>query len=191
MATQAAPFVTLEEYIAHEEQTDHKSEYLDGEVFPMEDATPNHAAIVVRIGTALQNALGDGECTVFGSSLRLSIQASGLCTYPDVTVICGRPQYSPQDKGAITNPKVLFEVESPTSQDRDMGKFIHYRTLPSLQEYVIVSQTEPSVNHFTRQPGDSWTVRQISGMDAVLTLDSLSIRVPLAAIYRNISFDKA
>jgi Uma2 family endonuclease len=186
MSSQSIPFVPLEEYLAHEEQTDRRSEYLHGEVSPMEDATFDHGIIAANLLAALHGAAKVRGCRVVDSSVRVSVNATGLYTYPDLTVICGPPQFSDIAQSAVTNPKIIFEIESPTSKDRDMGKFKHYRTLPSLNEYLLVAQDTPAVNHFCRQPDNSWSIREINGLESTLPLNSLDFKIPLSVIYDSV-----
>src|SRR5579863_6153985 len=148
-------FVTVEEYLKQESRAQFPSEYFNGQVFPMFATSPQHAAIVMNVGSELRHRLKDKPCRVYGHALILRVSATGLYTYPDVTVICGEPQLVEGQKDAATNPVLIVEVLSPSTQDYDRGqKFQHYRTLPTLVDYLMVAQETPHIEHWIRQGED-------------------------------------
>src|SRR5262245_30524586 len=133
---------SFEEYLAFEEVSNVKHEFLDGQVWAMAGGTPDHAAICANITTALSNQLRDKPCRVYSSDLRVRVRATGLGTYPDVTVIFDRFESDPSDPKGNTavNPRVIVEVLSPSTQQYDRGeKLDHYKQIPSLQEVVLVA----------------------------------------------------
>ena len=112
-----------------------------------------------------------------------------MYTYPDVFVVCGNAEYSDEDKDTITNPVVIFEVLSKSTEAYDRGaKFALYRGIRSLREYVLVSQAKPAVERFLRREDGSWSFHESAGMDAMLTIESLGCEIALADIYDQVEF---
>jgi Uma2 family endonuclease len=181
--------VSLQEYLAWEERSETKHEYYRGEIFAMAGATIQHNRIASNFLARLHQLLEGKPCEVFGSDLRLRVNAVDLSTYPDISVVCGGAKMDAVDKNAIVNPRVLVEVLSESTKGYDTGrKFEFYRTLDSLVEYVIVEQTEAKIVHYARQDDGTWRHRLIVGMEANLSLDSIGCEVALKAIYRNVEF---
>jgi Uma2 family endonuclease len=185
------PKLTPDEYLKIERQADFKSEYYRGEMFAMAGGSPKHSARAANLIGLLFNRLRGKGCQIFTSDLRVRTGANGLYTYPDISVVCGKPMYATDEGDVLINPKVIFEVLSPSTEGKDRGfKFQQYKQIESLQEYVLVSQTEPLVERFGRALGGAWTgYSEARGVDATLTLESLGIEIALAEIYQDIEFD--
>jgi Uma2 family endonuclease len=121
--------------------------------------------------------------------MRVKVSPTGLYTYPDVTVVCGEPEFEDAEVDTLLNPKVLVEVLSPSTADYDRGgKFTHYRRLPSLQEYVLISQDRPLVEHYVRQGRDEWLLTEQSSLQDTLILPSIQCQLPLPEIYLKVQF---
>ncbi|WP_437616662.1 Uma2 family endonuclease [Sorangium sp. So ce834] len=149
------------EYLAQERASPTKHGFLNGEIFAMAGGTPEHARLCASVGAELRAHLRGRPCAVYSSDLRVRVQATGLSTYPDVSVVCGELERDPEDKDAALDPIVLAEVLSDSSEAYDRGqKFAHYRRIPSLREYVLVSQHEPRIEVFHRNEDGSWTIRE-------------------------------
>lgn len=182
-------YLTPEEYLALERQTETKSEYLDGEVFAMAGASLAHNQIVINAVLALGGRLKGGPCRIFSSDMRVKVSRSGLYTYPDLVVICGRPQLEDEQRDTLLNPILLIEVLSSSTENYDRGrKFDHYRMLESLTDYVLVSQDEAKVEHFARQPADKWLLSIYKGLEAVALLPAIGCELPLTEVYDKIEF---
>jgi Uma2 family endonuclease len=137
-----------------------KHEFCAGEIFAMAGASPEHNLIVGNLIQALKNAL-HGKCRVYPSDQRLQLPA-GLYTYADVSLVWGASAFNDDTPRALRNPDAIFEVLSSSSESYDRGeKFAIYRTLPSHQDYVLVNQSKVLVEHFVRQPDDSWLMREL------------------------------
>lgn len=181
--------MSLEEYLRFEEQSMEKHEYRGGEVVLMAGGTPDHSLIVMNVGGELRNHLKGKPCRVYDSNLRIRIPRTAILAYPDLSIICGPRAIDPDDKlgQSVTNPRVIIEVLSPTTEAFDRGeKFSHYRNLDSLEEYILISQSTYSVESFLRQPEGHWLMTPISGLDAILHIRSLDIHLPLTEIYAGI-----
>jgi Uma2 family endonuclease len=137
------PRYTLDQYLRLEEMSNVRHEYLEGEIYGMPGGTPEHGRIAANIIMLLGMHTASRRCAVFTSDVRVRVTATGLDTYPDVTVVCGRLEYDSLDPHAIANPTLLVEVTSPSTEAYDRGeKLNHYRRIPSLQEIVIVAHGE-------------------------------------------------
>lgn len=171
-------------YLQAEGASDVKHEYLRGEVFAMAGGPPEHTALAVAISTELSIALRGRPCRVFGSDLRIRIEATDLTTYPDVAVVCDSLERSSLDPHAIVNPVLIVEVLSKSTEAYDRGeKFSHYRRLPSLREYLRVSSQRPLIESYARSERGTWELRDTSEGE-VLTLASLpNVRLDPAVIF--------
>jgi Uma2 family endonuclease len=175
---------SFDEYVELEAIATGKHEFLDGEVWAMAGGSPAHAAIAGNLIRLLGQALLGRPCRVFTSDLRIRVRETGLATYPDASVVCGAIELDPDDhRGhSVSNPIVLVEVLSPSTEDYDRGEQLaHYKRIPSLREIVLVAHDEPRVDIW-RRLDDRWTLLSFRAGEAVV-LDSLTIELPVADVY--------
>jgi Uma2 family endonuclease len=179
------PHYSIEEYLALERISNVRHEYLDGDIFAMAGGTPEHAGTCASLIILLGNAVRDRPCRVYTSDVRVRVQATGLDTYPDISVVCGPVQMDKDDRNAIVNPVLLVEVTSPSSEGYDRGaKLDHYRRIPALREVVLVAHDMQRVDVWRRREDATWA-SESHGPGAVARLDSLGCELPVAEIYRN------
>lgn len=179
----AVPKLTPQAYLEQERLAKSKSEYINGEIFAMSSASPAHNLIVMNIGAALHSQLKKRPCRVYPSDLRVQV-ADGY-VYPDVTVVCGQPEFSEGDN--LRNPTLIVEVLSPTTADYDLGgKFARYRQLPSLREYVLVAQDKTHLMHYARQDENHWLLTEITDPQAVLKLPGIQCSLAVAEVYEKV-----
>ncbi len=172
--------VTLEEYLELEKVSEDRWEYVNGQAFAMA-ASPEHNLVKGNVYAALKSALVGQTCTAYPDGQKLSTPSTGAYHYPDVSVYCGRPERDANDPNAFTNPTLLVEVLSPHTADYDRGgKFVHYRSLPSLQEYVIVSIEERRVERHRRLDTGDWLMTErregnieLASIGVILAVDPL------------------
>jgi Uma2 family endonuclease len=180
---------SLQEYLEWEERSGGKHEFYQGQIFAMAGASPRHNRITTNIVALLHRLLEGGPCEVFGSDQRIRIDEPDLSTYPDASVICGGVQVDRVDRHAATNPRLIVEVLSKSTENYDRGpKFELYQHIESFTEYVVVYQTEPRIIHYTRQDDGTWTYKLLVGEQETLRLHSLEGELPFATIYRNVAF---
>ena len=182
--------LSVPDYFRVAEASPTKLEYKAGELIDMAGATYDHNRVSANILGEMRNRLKGQPCDAVGSDTRLRVAGDRYC-YPDVSVICGEPQFDPLDPDrTITNPKLIFEVLSPSTEAADRGeKFFRYIRLPSLAAYFLVSQHQARIESFVRQPDGSWAVGPVQeGSDASLLIPSLNIEMPLGEIYSNVNF---
>lgn len=178
--------ITFEEYLDLEEKAESKNEYLNGEIVAMSGGTPNHSMISMNVGTAINNALrkNNKRCQVFDSNLKVYFEKVNVGAYPDVLVICQELEYHKDRKDVITNPLLIIEVLSNSTEDYDRGKkFQHYRSLPSFKEYVLIAQYEPKVESWYKMEENVWRISNAIKLEASIPLYSIECEISLEDIY--------
>lgn len=188
MSTAAVKRYSVEGYLALERASEIKHEYYDGEIFAMAGASLPHNLIVGNLVGELRSALKNRDCVVFPSDMRVQCP-TGLYTYPDVSIVCGPSELADDHQDMLLNPLVLIEVLSPSTEAYDRGKkFGHYKTIPSLREYVVVAQDRASIDHFARQEDGRWLMTSVSELSEWLVLPAVEVSVPAAEIYAKVDF---
>lgn len=175
---------TYADYVGLEVGSPTKHEFLDGEIFAMAGGSEEHSALAAEVLGALRDAVRHGPCRVHTSDLRIYVESSGLATFPDGTVICGAlEQHGPSPKATALNPTVLLEVTSDSSEEYDTGeKLEHYRTIPSLLDYIVVSHRERRIAVHSRSVSGEWLTRvAISG--GSVSISSLKSELSVDEIY--------
>ncbi len=179
---------SAEEYLAIDHEADYKKEYVVGEIFAMGGASPKHVLIAGNTAGELRNRLRDTNCQVYSADLRIQADADKVYYYPDVVVVCGRPEYRDSRRDTVTNPLVIVEVLSPATRNYDRGdKFAHYRRLDSLREYILIDQEACHVEHFVRKEG-IWEFSEIDDFQKCLVIPTLDITIELTEIYAKLEF---
>jgi Uma2 family endonuclease len=189
MSAHAVAHLTPEQYLEIERKAECRSEYCSGVMYAMAGGSLHHSVIIGNLAGELRNAIKGRGCLICPGDLRLAVSSTGLYTYPDLMVICGTPAFAHDRQDTVTNPLIIAEVLSPSTERYDRGrKFSDYSTLDSLREYILISQSEPRVEVFRRQPGNDWQLCEYVGLDAVLRVECLDCEIPLAEIYASIGF---
>ena len=180
---------TAEEYLAYERASDQKHELIDGDVYLMSGASRRHNLLVFNLAVILGNQLRGRPCEAYASDLRVRLEG-GQYVYPDLTVVCGEPRFEDAEVDTLLNPTLLIEVLSPSTELYDrVKKFQNYRLIPSLQEYILVSQAMHHVEHFIRQNEGQWLFSDATTLDAVVNLPSIDCQIPLAELYAKVVFE--
>ncbi|MDB5353838.1 MAG: hypothetical protein JWN24_291 [Phycisphaerales bacterium] len=183
---------TPEEYYRLERAAQYKSDYYRGEIFAMSGGTARHSLIIMNIGGNLYPQLKGTPCTAYESNIRLKVKATELRTYPDVNIYCGPLERDEEDPNGetYTNPTVLFEVLSKSTEAYDRGlKAENYRRIESLRAYVLVSQHKPHAEVYERQPDGTWNLREASGPEAVLKIAAIGVELRLEDVYYRVDFN--
>lgn len=174
---------TYREYLTLEQSANVRHEFLGGEIYAMAGGSPEHARICMNIGASLHGQLRGRGCAVHSSDLRIRVLATGLATYPDLTVVCGRAELDPDDRNTITNPTLVVEVLSPSTEDYDRGeKLHHYRQVPTLMEVVLVAVDERLVVVWRRGAAGWSSAESRAGQ---VMLESVSAALDLDDVYRD------
>ena len=190
MLTQPRPNVTPEEYLKLDRESEGRSEYFDGEIYPVLRLTLNHARITRNLTVGLSTQLQGRPCELTAASLKVQTRPRRSCFYPDIVVFCGKPRFVEGERDMLCDATLIIEVLSPSTGLYDRGlKFFEYRRLPSLQDYVVVEQDRVFVEHNQRQEDGSWVLREYSDPDAILQLPSIECSLRLSDIYERVEFE--
>jgi Uma2 family endonuclease len=193
MAAELKPRLTFEEYLDLESKADYKSEFINGQMYMMAGASPNHNLLTASMITELSLQLKKRPCRVYSSDQLLKIERNENGRYPDVTVVCGQPQYEKHPYlSALLNPTLLVEILSPSNAayDRDV-KADEYRTIASLQEYLLVAQNRIHVEHYVRQSKNQWLLTEYNALDDVIHLASIQCDLVLADVYGKVEWGES
>ena len=187
MASQTVPYITPEEYLAAEREAEYKSEYYDGQIYAMPGGARWHSLIGGNVFAELRAVL-KGRCEVHGSDIRLRVSSTNAYTYPDVTVICGKPEFTGRGEDVLLNPTLIIEVLSKSTEHYDRrAKFLHYQTIQSLREYVLVSQYQRRVDLCTRLNDKDWRIESIDHTLGRVHLSSVGVELTFDQIYADVN----
>ncbi len=182
---------SLEEYFRISGDSQEKLEYHEGRILAMAGGTDIHSLISANAIREIGNRLKGTRCRAYDANLRIKFAKSVRYVYPDASVICGPVEHDSADPGkhTATNPKLVVEVLSDSSQSYDRGlKMRNYLDIPSLQEYVLIAQKIPWIEAYARQADGSWSFRFAGGLEASIELRSIGVRLPLAEVYAGVEF---
>ena len=186
---QSEPFVGPEENLALERACEFKSEYLIGGIYAMACSSEEHSAITANVSTAIGTQLLAKPCQAFTSDLKVAVSPTGPFFYPDLSVVCGEPRFHDAHRDVLTNPTVIIEVLSPSTEAFDRGrKFTQYQRIASLTDYILIAQDEPHVEHFRKQQGNQWLFTTAQGLEATLHIASIDVTLHLSEVYDRIRF---
>ncbi|MFM2004537.1 MAG: hypothetical protein RLZZ09_192 [Pseudomonadota bacterium] len=187
MSAQPQSFLTAQDYLAWERQQETRHEYLDGHIFAMTGASRAHNLLCMNLAASLHQQLRGKPCEIYVNDMRVKVSETGMYTYPDLVAACGEPRFEDQSVDTLLNPVMIIEVLSDSTERYDRGaKFTHYRSLASLQEYLLVSQTECRVEHYVRQSGNHWLLTEYQEIHERIDLSSLGSHLTLAEVYERI-----
>jgi Uma2 family endonuclease len=189
---------TVDQYLTIERASEERYEFLDGEIFAMASESDAHANISVNLVGEIGTQLKGTPCRVRSKDTKVRSgptpkpyrNTSGLYSYPDLAVICGEPEYQDAHRDVILNPAVIIEVLSPATEAFDRGeKFSRYQTWnPTLTDYLLVSQDQPQIEHYTRQADGSWSYQRYTGLETSFAIPSVPCNLNLVDIYDRVAF---
>lgn len=190
MVTNLKPRLSVAEYLAWEAENEIKHEYIDGEVYAISGGTGKHSSIMINITIAIGQQLGDSVCALHSSEMRVKVNESRY-VYPDLSAVCGKSNYEDESEISLLNPILVVEVTSPSSIEHDrVAKRDLYREVPSIQGYLIIDQHRVCAELYTRADV-GWLLQVFTDPDDVIPLEMLNCELPLAEVYRGISFEEA
>ncbi|PWQ97128.1 Uma2 family endonuclease [Leucothrix pacifica] len=179
---------TREEYLAFDDASPEKHQFYNGEIFAMSGGSFNHALIGTNATHQLQARLAGSPCQTMNSDMRVTTP-SGLNTYPDASIYCGDPELT-DNSHTLLNPVLIVEVLSPSTRNYDQGdKFTHYRSIPCLQDYLLIESEFVHIAHYQRQGKHEWLLREYDSLEDELNLSSVKLQVTVATFYDNVKFD--
>ncbi len=187
MNTQLQARLTPQDYLAWERRQETRHEFFDGEVFAMTGASRAHNLVCLNIAASLHTQLRGKPCEVYNNDMRVKVSETGMYTYPDIVAACAEPRFEDAEVDTLLNPVLIIEVLSDSTEQHDRGaKFRHYRTLPSLQDYLLVAQTECRVEHYAREAISRWLLNEYRDPEDTIELAALGCRLPLRAVYERV-----
>lgn len=183
--------LTAEEYLEFERSSEIKHEFYNGRIYAMAGAKRRHNLIALNIGSEIRGHLKGRNCEAYPSDMRVFVPRFGLYTYPDVSIVCGKPEFQDAVLDTLLNPVLLIEILSDSTESYDRGKkFQHYRSIESLQEYVLVSQNEARIEKYIRQGDGFWVLSEAVGVGSSITFESIDCPISLAEVYDKIDFEE-
>ncbi|MDZ4718590.1 MAG: Uma2 family endonuclease [Roseiflexaceae bacterium] len=192
MSVQSTTLPSIADYLAFERASSEKHEYAAGQIIAQAGASERHNLITGSLYAAVYTQLRTRPCTVYSSDMRVKVSQTGLYTYPDLSILCGQPLFDDTIHDTLLNPMVLIEILSPSTERYDRGKkFQHYRTIETLQEYILIAQDEPYIDQYIRHANDMWLLSSVAPPAPTLTIASVGCTVLIADIYEKISFNQA
>lgn len=181
---------TPAEYLELEEKAEYKSEYNNGQIFPMTGGSTNHNKIALNLSSALNFAFRAQDYEIYIGDVRLWIPDKQIYTYPDVMLIEGKAAYYNNRTDTITNPLMIAEVLSKSTQGYDrQAKFEDYRTIPSFQEYLLIDQTRIYVEQYAKTGEKRWELRVYNTEDETISLSSVALQISLKDLYNKVNFE--
>jgi Uma2 family endonuclease len=185
----ALSIFTAEQYLDLERLSEIRHEFLDGTVYATAGESPAHSAICFNLSVVIGLQLRGTPCKGFSPNMKVRAGEAGLYAYPDLAVACGETFFHDRHGDVLTNPSVIFEVLSRSTEAYDRGeKFERYKSIETLTDYVLVSQDRPRLEHFSRRPDGTWLRTEVSGLESSLGIASINCLVPLAEVYDRIEF---
>ncbi|MBY0513800.1 MAG: Uma2 family endonuclease [Gemmataceae bacterium] len=188
--------LTAAEYLAIERDAEFKSEFFNGEMFPlhgdgplgMAGANRQHNEVSENLSIEIGGRLKGSSCRGYGPDQRVKVDRTGFYTYPDYKIVCGKPLFE-QTQGIDTliNPQVIVEILSDSTEKHDRGwKYLNYQRLQSMKEYVLICPDRVRIERYVRQPDETWILTIFDDPSGEFALATVPIRVPIADIYRDV-----
>jgi Uma2 family endonuclease len=188
MTAQPKRYITEQEYIEFERASAIKHEYYDGHTYAMTGASISHNLIAGNTLASLHGQLRRKPCQIFSSDMRVKVRQTGLNTYPDLVIICGEPQFTDDVLDTLINPLVLIEILSPSTERYDRGmKFQNYRTIETLQDYILIAQDHYHIEYYTRQNDGQWLFQEAIGLDSHIAIQSIECTLTLEDVYEKVT----
>lgn len=181
---------TIEEYLVMEETAIEKHEYYKGEVFAMPAVKLPHNIISMNLFGEIGIKLKGKKCQLFGSNMRLHIEANKFFIYSDISIICGEPETLNNDDWNVLNPAVIIEILSPSTKNYDRGeKFKLYRNIPTLKEYILVDSQSVDIEIFRLNEARHWELEEYNSLEEMLFIQTINEHIGLAEIYAGVQLE--
>lgn len=190
-AVKPQPYITEEEYLALERASTTKHEYYNGRIYAMTGAKEPHNLINGNTLASLHNQLRRKQCRVYSSDMRVKVIKTGLNTYPDIVIICGQPQFTDATRDTVTNPIVIIEILSDSTERYDRGmKFQNYRAIDTLRDYLLIAQDHHHIEHFSRQDSGLWVLQEAISDTDIINISSIECILSLQDVYEKVEFEQ-
>lgn len=189
-STQRESFFSVKDYLQYERIAPERHEFLDGNVYAMAGENARHSTICFNLYAITGNHLRGKNCRGFPPNMKVATGNQGLYSYPDLTIVCGQPEFYDDKCDVLLNPLVIYEVLSPATECFDrVEKFLHYTNyIETLRDYVLISQDHPLIEHYAKQANGNWHKTEIEGLNATFYLPAIECRISLAELYDLVEF---
>lgn len=185
------PYITEEEYLILDRASTTKHEYFNGRIYAMTGAKEPHNLINGNTLASLHSQLRRKPCRIYASDMRVKVTKTGLNTFPDIVIICGQPELTDSTRDTATNPVVIIEILSDSTERYDRGmKFQNYRTLDTLRDYILIAQDHPHIEHFSRQDGGVWVLHEATGDTDTINILSIECTLSVEDVYEKVEFEQ-
>ena len=182
-------YLSAEEYLEAERKATEKHELINGKIVTMQGGSLKHNAIVRNLIIGIGSFLKGKPCDVFPSDLRVNVPSVNSFMYPDLTIVCGKPELLDENFDSILNPSVIIEVLSHSTESYDRGtKFFNYQQIASLKEYILINSTSVLISTITKKDDGLWKFENITEPTALLTISTIGQQLPLSDIYDGVTF---
>lgn len=182
--------LTPDSYLEFERRSQIRHEYIDGELFAMTGASLQHNQVVVNFSREISVQLKEKQSFIYTNDMRVRVPAMSRYFYPDAVCLCGTPLFEDREQDTLTNPNLIAEVLSKSTQAYDRGeKFEDYRRIPAMNEYVLIAQDRPHVEQFLRQSNGRWLFMETNGIEKTIELPSISCPLSLTELYDKVEFE--
>jgi Uma2 family endonuclease len=186
---QSRIYITPEDYLAFEREAEERHEYEDGRIYEMAGESPEHSTICFNLAVRIGSQLLGKSWRGFSPNIKVRVNLSGKFFYPDLAIVCGEPRFHDARRDVLLNPRAIFEVLSPTTERKDRGeKFFRYQQIDSLNDYLLVSQELPLIEHYVRQEHDRWLYAAHADLTAQLYIPAIDCELKLAEVYELVVF---
>ncbi len=187
---QESLYITVKEYLALDADSDIRYEYADGEIFAMAGASRNHNLITSNAHVSLANQIRNRPCEVYQSDMRVQTKENSAYRYPDIVVVCAEPIFADTNPVSLINPTLIIEVLSDSTAEKDYEqKSREYRQMPSVQEYVLISQTTARIQRYLKQDDFNWLYTDLVGLNQQLHLQSIDCNLEFSEVFRRVDFE--
>jgi Uma2 family endonuclease len=191
MTAQPIPTLSEEDYLVYERASPIRHEYYRGRIYAMTGAKEPHNLIAGNTIATLHSQLRRKPCRVYPSDMRIKVLRTGLNTYPDVTIVCGQPQFTDAIHDTLTNPTIIVEILSASTERYDRGlKFENYRTIETLRDYLLIAQDHYHVEHYARQANGQWLLSEATQLENAIDLQSIECTLRLEDVYEKVELER-
>ncbi len=188
--TQRQTFFSVRDYLQYERVAPERHEFFDGNVYAMAGENARHSTICFNLYALTGNNLRGKNCRGFSPNMKVATGNQGLYSYPDLTIVCGKPEFYDENQDVLLNPTVIYEVLSPATECFDrVEKFLHYTNyIETLRDYVLISQEQSLIEHYAKQTNGNWQKSEVEGLNAVFYLPTIECKISLAELYDLVEF---
>lgn len=189
-SAQTNPVFSIKDYLEYDRIAPERHELLGGKIYPMVSENVRHSTICFNLYAITGNGLRGKNCRGFAPTMKIATNNQRLYAYPDLAIVCGKPEFYDEKGDVLLNPTIIFEVLSPSTEIYDrVEKFLLYTNfIESLKDYILVSQDQPLIEHYSKQSTGNWHRSEVEGINSVFYLPTVECEIALAELYDLVEF---